>query len=299
MGDALARYYDSRDPLGAKGDFITAPEISQLFGEIIGVWTARKWLDMGSPAKFNLIELGPGRGTLMADLLRATRHIPGFHSAASIYLVETSRTLIEKQQTTLNGYNVQWCDHLKDISSAEPAIIIANEFFDALPVRQFRLANNSWQECYIDENTVKWIDVDTPPLKSTLPHPAVNDIYEYSDAQKEYANIIHKFQGAALIIDYGYFKSAYGDTLQALHHHNPCKIIDHIGNADITSHVDFEWLSTFFSKYRLSTQSQFLMDNGIAIRYRQLHNDLLRSGYERLIHSRQMGELFKVLEISI
>ena len=297
MSETLSRYYDSRDPLGAEGDFTTAPEISQLFGEIIGIWALQKWLEMGAPSCFNLIEIGPGRGTLMADLLRGTKHVSAFHKAVQIHLVETSKTLKDKQRTTLNNYNVSWHDHLQSVDNDIPAIIIANEFFDALPVRQFRYGQTGWQEHYINRDESVWISVTNPPAKNGLPKPSQNNIYEYSLEQDIYAKLISQYKGAALIIDYGYFKSTYGDSLQALYKHQSCKITQHIGEADLTTHIDFEWLSTFFQDFTVKTQSDFLQQNGIAIRYHQLNNPSLLSGYERLIHPNQMGQLFKVMEI--
>lgn len=320
MQDALSRYYNNRDPFGVNGDFITAPEISQLFGEIIGIWAIQKWMDMGSPAAFNLIELGPGRGTLMADLLRGTQHVKGFQDALSVHLVESSNILRKKQKETLQKNSslqrrpqslaiiesglcrsddwVYWHDHLQDIPTDTPAIIIANEFFDALPIRQFKY-DNGWHELYIKEQEFCWLSTDKPLSKDTLPPPSKGDVYEYSEAQADYAKLISAYKGAALIIDYGYEKSAYGDTLQALHKHQPCAINDHIGEADLTSHIDFEWLSHFFQNTQLKTQAQFLQENGIAIRYHQLNNPKLRSGYERIIHPEQMGALFKVMDITL
>lgn len=297
MSEALTRYYDTRDPLGKDGDFTTAPEISQLFGEIIGIWAVQRWINMGSSSQFNLIEIGPGRGTLMADLLRGTQHIPNFHDAMNIHLVETSSTLKTKQQNTLKDYNVSWHMHLSEISNDIPAIIIGNEFFDALPIRQFQYNDGKWLEHYIDNNQSIWTHCASPCLKQTLPQPQNDDICEYSNVQEEYAQLLATYKGAMIFIDYGYKNSDYGDSLQALYKHKPCKVIDHVGDADLTSHVDFEWLASFFNKTQIKTQSQFLQENGIAIRYHQLNNSELRSGYERLIHPDQMGNLFKTLEI--
>ncbi len=298
MEQALTAYYNSRDPLGVDGDFTTAPEISQLFGEIIGIWAVQQWIKLGSPSSINLIEIGPGRGTLMADLLRGTQHVTAFHDALSIHLIETSDTLKDKQKTTLQKkYNIQWHDHLSAIKNDKPSIIIANEFFDALPIRQFKRDNDKWLEHYIDGGQSVWQAIDTPPLKPTLPPAKNGDIFEYSTAQKDYAELISTYRGAALIIDYGYEKSAYGDSVQALYKHQSCAIADHIGDADLTSHIDFEWLASLFKNTAIKTQDDFLNENGIAIRYHQLNNPSLISGYERLVHADQMGKLFKALEI--
>ncbi len=297
MADALGQYYNNRDPFGVDGDFTTAPEISQLFGEIIGIWTVQKWVEMGSPSTFNLIEIGPGRGTLMSDLLRGTEHIELFHEAMNTHLVETSETLKTKQRDTLKNYNVQWHDHLSKISNDLPSIIIANEFFDALPIRQFKYNDGTWQEHYIDNKKTTWIDVKNPPIKSTLPSPQHNDIFEYSKIQEDYTRLLSTYHGAFLFVDYGYKKSTFGDSLQALYKHKSCAITDHVGDADLTSHIDFEWLSTFLKESIIKTQSQFLLENGIIIRYQHLNNPELTSGYERLMNPDEMGDLFKVLEV--
>jgi len=299
MGQALSQYYDSRDPLGVNGDFTTAPEISQLFGEIIGVWAVQKWMSMGSPSSIKLIEIGPGRGTLMNDLLRATKHIPNFHAALSIHLIETSSTLKSKQQETLKDYKVEWHTHLSKISNNEDTIIIANEFLDALPIRQFKFHNNEWLEHYIDGKQSVWQEIRKPPIKTTLPAPHEGNIFEYSQSQQDYADIISTFKGVFLTIDYGYRKSAYGNSLQALYKHESCDITRHVGQADLTSHIDFEWLSQSFKNSTIKTQREFLKENGIDIRYQSLNNSILKSGYDRLLDFDKMGELFKVLEVQM
>lgn len=298
MGQALERYYHNRDPLGADGDFTTAPEISQLFGEIIGIWVVQQWMQLGSPSPFNLIEIGPGRGTLMADLIRGTKHIPGFHGAMTVHLVETSPTLISKQQETLSDHNVTWHKDLKSFNAHNINILIANEFFDALPIRQFKRHETGWKELYISDHDMMWFDCEHPCLKPTLPSHKISDITEYSCDQEQYARQINDLCRAALVIDYGYSKSAYGDTLQALYNHKFCKITDHVGHADLTSHIDFEWLASMYSdkNTRISDQADFLLRNGIQYRLQQIQSPKIVSGYNRLIND--MGQLFKVLEVS-
>ncbi|TMV42427.1 class I SAM-dependent methyltransferase, partial [Thioclava sp. BHET1] len=139
-------YYSTRDPFGAAGDFITAPEISQMFGEMVGLCLAAGWIAQGRPARITLAELGPGRGTLMADILRATRGVPGFHAAADVHLVEASATLRARQLETLAGTQVQWADHADDLPRGAPLFLVANEFFDALPIRQFQRSGPGWRE---------------------------------------------------------------------------------------------------------------------------------------------------------
>lgn len=306
-------YYMTRDPFGSAGDFTTAPEISQLFGEIIGIWCAQQWMTMGVPEQCNLIEIGPGRGTLMADLLRGTKHIPNFHDSLNIHLIETSPVLIKKQQETLREYSVSWHQDLSSIANDIPSIIIANEFFDALPIRQFTFNNGKWSEHYIDIESgnlkTTWLASDYIP--QNIPKAKNGDIFETSPVQEEYANLVCKHitkKGEALIIDYGHTATGFGDTLQALYKHEPCSFLSHVGDADITTHIDFERLSYIFKDYRtrISTQAEFLHKNGISLRLQSLlernkdpkiiHN--LQSGYDRLTSQDQMGNLFKVLEIS-
>jgi NADH dehydrogenase [ubiquinone] 1 alpha subcomplex assembly factor 7 len=302
MRESLSRYYNDRDPLGANGDFTTAPEVSQLFGEIIGVWTMQQWQAMGAPSAFNLIELGPGRGTLMADLLRGAHNYDDFIDSANIILIETSKTLTQIQKEKLSDYDVSWARHLKDVDNTLPSIIIANEFFDALPIRQFQLRNGQWHEAFIIENGTKWEIANdiSQPLKATLDDANEGDIFEYSKDQEDYAQLMNEFHGAFLIIDYGYFKSSYGDSLQALHKHEPCEITDHVGEADLTTHIDFEWLASMFkgSHIKFKTQANFLRENGIDIRLHILGQQKMKSGYDRLMGPTQMGELFKVMEVT-
>lgn len=299
MRAALTQYYASRDPLGVDGDFITAPEISQLFGEMIGIWAVQKWEAMGEPDDFNLIEIGPGRGTLMADFLRGTKNFSAFHKSLNLHLVETSPSLVEKQKQTLLPYSVQWHAHLSEIETDKPTIIIANEFFDALPIQQFKYMGGQWLEHYIVDGATQWRKADAPPNKPTLPQPAEGYIVEISQDQADYAALMDRYNGSFLIIDYGYLKSSYGYSLQALYKHAPCAITDHVGDADLTTHIDFEWIASFFTKAKihLSTQAQFLKTNGIDIRLDMLGREKLYSGYDRLTNPSQMGALFKVMEV--
>lgn len=313
LGHPEYGYYTARDPLGAAGDFITAPEISQLFGEIIGIWCVRQWARLGSPASCSLVELGPGRGTLMSDLLRGTKHVPGFHDSLSLHLVETSPVLRQKQENSLSDYTVQWHDDLAGLDDEKPFILVANEFFDALPIRQFKYTDGGWTEYFVaigaDGNlAMQWQKTNVTPGKDGI-KPQSGDISEISEIQNDYAMQISgklaRQGGGALIIDYGHAVSAYGDTLQALYNHAPCPVLSHIGEADITSHVDFERLGSFFAEHenKGAFQSEFLHRNGISLRLQLLLEnnpdkaDALQSGYERLTGAGQMGELFKALEI--
>ncbi|MBS0125915.1 class I SAM-dependent methyltransferase [Thetidibacter halocola] len=305
-------YYSTRDPLGAAGDFTTAPEISQMFGELMGLCLAQAWLDQGAPAPFVLAELGPGRGTLMADMLRAARGVPGLLEAARVVLVEASPTLRAVQARTLAGHAPAWCDRIEDLPEG-PLFLIANEFFDALPIRQFRRDGDGWRETVVGFQG----DALRPGLSDRAAQGALThrlddtrdgDIVETcAPAQAVAAGIgarIAQAGGAALIVDYGDWHSL-GDTLQALQGHAPADPFAAPGLADLTAHVDFEALAqaAFPARHsRLTPQGVFLERLGIAARAqalaRALQGDRLENhvaAYRRLTHPEEMGSLFKVL----
>jgi len=315
-------YYTRKDPLGAQGDFITAPEISQVFGELIGLWLAEQWHVLGQP-ETTLAELGPGRGTLMKDILRATKNIAGFHDAISIHLVETSPVLQQKQQQTLASAHPRISWH-KDISEipAQPLLLVANEFFDALPIRQFIYEQGAWRERVIDLVNGKFMFVTAPMatpsppfIQEKLPllHPVEGTTFEYSEPAAEIARNIAEHiaahGGAAIVIDYGY-EGANGNTLQAVRSHKYHDVLADPGLADITAHVDFGLLKYAAKNAGASThgpvsQGVFLSALGAELRTAHLcqgANDeqkrALISGLERLTSPEQMGELFKVLAIT-
>ncbi|MFS4580564.1 class I SAM-dependent methyltransferase [Phaeobacter sp. C3_T13_0] len=320
MADALLHptygYYTTRDPLGAKGDFTTAPEISQMFGELIGLSLAQSWLDQGAPARFTLAELGPGRGTLMADLLRATKLVPGFHDAMQIVLLEASPILRARQADHLVHYNPQWHERITDLAN-QPLFLVANEFFDALPVRQFLRDGDGWREKSVGLHD----DILSFGLGSASSQPALihrlddtkdGDLVELCETAQPMiqtiASRISDHGGAALILDYGDWRSL-GDTLQALRAHEPSAPLDHPGKADLTTHVDFEALAlaakSAGSAYsRLTPQGVFLERLGITERAQALASRLkgdarqsLVAAHRRLTHPEEMGNLFKVLGI--
>jgi len=318
MSDCLLHptlgYYTTRDPLGSKGDFITAPEISQMFGELIGLCLAQSWLDQGSPAPFTLAELGPGRGTLMADVLRATRSVPGFHAAAQLTLIEASPTLRRVQGERLAPFAPQWCDTAADLPD-QPLVVVANEFFDALPIRQFLRDGPSWRERLVG------MDGDDLAfgLGNPLPQPALHhrlgdtkdgDLVETCTPANAVVTALGQriatHGGGALIVDYGDWRSL-GDTLQALQEHRTAGILNDPGQADLTAHVDFEALALAASAIgcahsRLTTQGIFLERLGIAARAQALAKgqsgealNTIVSAHRRLTHASEMGNLFKVL----
>jgi SAM-dependent MidA family methyltransferase len=255
LGHPVHGYYATRDPLGARGDFITAPEISQMFGELVGLWAAAVWQRMGAPPRVLLAELGPGRGTLMADALRATRAVPAFRAAVSLHLVETSPVLRRLQQTTLaaSGVPAAWHEDVAGLPDA-PLVVVANEFFDALPVHQAVKAPDGWHERMVglasDGRLVLALHpVPLPQFEAMLP-PALRDapagaVFEWrSDAVAgEICRRLARFGGAALVIDYGHAESGFGDTLQAVRGHAFADPLSAPGETDLTAHVDFAALA--------------------------------------------------------
>ena len=307
-------YYTTRDPFGAQGDFTTAPEISQMFGELLGLCLAQCWIAQGAPKAFTLAELGPGRGTLMADMLRATRQVPGFAKAAQITLIEASPTLRDVQAKTLAGHQVTWADGTADLPD-QPLYLVANEFFDALPIRQFVRGETSWRE-----RQVGLADgVLTFGLGPELPQPAladrladttsgdlVEDCTQLAPLLHPVSDRIATHGGAALIIDYGDWHSL-GDTLQALQGHEKTDPLTAPGHADLTAHVDFEKLALAAAPAthtRITPQGVFLERLGITQRAQTLAkgmtDDALNShiaAHKRLTHPSEMGNLFKVMGI--
>lgn len=318
MADCLLHptlgYYTTRDPLGAAGDFTTAPEISQMFGELIGLSLAQAWMDQGSPTPFTLAELGPGRGTLMADLLRATSAIPGFHDAARIALVEASSVLRATQAQNLPDHAPQWFDNVDALPDA-PLFLIANEFFDALPVRQFIRHEQGWTERRITFADGALAFGQTAPakyaalahrLEDTRPGDLVELCPSAPSIAAAVATRIADHGGAALIVDYGDWRSL-GDTVQALHEHRPVDVFDHPGQADLTAHVDFEALAQAAhgagcGVTQLTPQGVFLERLGITARAQTLAKNMrgaalddLIAAHRRLTHPQEMGNLFKTL----
>ncbi|MGI9372299.1 MAG: class I SAM-dependent methyltransferase, partial [Hyphomicrobiales bacterium] len=249
MGLALGHpqhgYYMGRDPFGARGDFITAPEVSQIFGELIGVWAAAAYQMLGAPEQFHLVELGPGRGTLMSDMLRAAKVMPGFLDAAKVHLVEMSPALRQNQKVKLakSGAAVQWHERFEDVPEG-PLIVVANEFFDALPVHQFQKTQQGWCERVIglDEGGELTIGLQQAPVRE-IPKWAetgeVGAICELAPVRAQIAEELgkrmSKHQGFGVFIDYGHSRSGVGDTLQALSKHKYADVLHQPGLCDITS----------------------------------------------------------------
>ena len=306
-------YYATRDPLGRLGDFTTAPEISQMFGELLGLCLAQTWLDRGAPAPFALAELGPGRGTLMADILRATARVPGFPAAARVHLVETSPALRRVQRETLAGHDVTWHDRVEDLP-ALPLFVVANEFFDALPVRQMVRSGAAWRERCVGLREGALVlglggPVEVPGLAHRLEDTREGDIVETCPAGQAIAATIGariaQEGGAALIVDYGDWRSL-GDTFQAVRAHAPADPLADPGAADLTAHVDFEALARAApcAHSRLTPQGVFLQRLGIAQRAEalaaRLSGEALAAherAFHRLTDTTEMGTLFKVIAL--
>ena len=305
-------YYTNQQPFGQAGDFITAPEISQMFGELIGLCLAQTWLTNDAPDRFTLAELGPGRGTLISDILRACTGVPGFLNAAEIVLTEASPALQEQQREVLKGFKVQWISNTAQLPD-QPLYLVANEFFDALPIRQFTREGKHWRECQIGVQD----GVLQMGLGPALPQPSLahrmddtkdGDLIETCTAAVsmvgDVATRINTHGGAALIIDYGDWRSL-GDTLQAVQDHQSTDALTAPGHADLTAHVDFESLAmaaTPAAFTRLTPQGIFLERLGITARAQKLAPALKGPAQEahiaahrRLTHPSEMGSLFKVL----
>lgn len=312
-------YYTTREPFGKSGDFITAPEVSQMFGELIGVWCVGAWQALGSPRDFILCEMGPGRGTLMSDVLRtASKLSPAFMAAAKMTMVELSERLTAIQQETLAAHQtgIEWCKDISEVPSG-PIILIANELFDAIPSRQYVKSNGRFVERMISADADGNLlfaagsgSIEQSLLPSVGSIEPDGSIFEIAPARNalmhQIAERIRKERGAALLFDYGHLQPGYGDTLQALSRHKPVDTLSTPGAADITTHVDFHSLAQTARsegcKTSAMTQGDFLIAMGLLDRagalgqgktpefQEQIHIDV-----ERLAGPDEMGTLFKVL----
>ncbi|MFN3864679.1 MAG: class I SAM-dependent methyltransferase [Erythrobacter sp.] len=312
IAESNARYYASRDPLGDQGDFITAPEISQMFGELIGLWFADLWVRMGSRKRIHYVELGPGRGTLARDALTTAAR---YDFAPQVHFVETSPKLRALQREAFPD-----CHHHHDLSTLPddaPLLIVANEFFDALPIHQLVRSADGWFERMVGLEGDRFVfqpgkermDHIVPPSWRTGPQGAMIETSPAAVAvMSEIARRLKEQGGAALIIDYGHKELASGTTLQALKAHKKVDVFDHPGEADITAHVDFELLAHVAQAQGadlmgLQYQGEWLRQMGIDVRTEALQRrnpaekDKLQRQRDRLVEDNQMGTLFKVLGI--
>ena len=323
-------YYQSTEAIGEDGDFITSPEISQLFGEMIALWAIEKWQLFGSPDKFALVELGPGQGKLMQDFLRVAKLDSKFFTAIEVFLYEINPFFINSQKANLIEYNksICWINNVKEIPKL-PAIIIANEFFDALPIKQYLKVKKKWYESILVtdpvDGRIKFHKTELSKiLQNQLLHEhkkasdgaVIEESVESLDITRYLSKHLQLHKGAALIIDYGYHihaeirtRSQYNSTLQAIKNHQYNAILDTLGEADLTTHVDFVALSKAaqgknIKNISFSTQREFLIKYGIELRLETLKQSLAHDDFTniakqvfRLTSNQQMGELFKVLEL--
>ena len=323
LGHPTLGYYRTRDPIGASGDFTTAPETSQMFGELIGAWAATVWMTMGQPAPVRLVELGPGRGTLLVDALRAVRGLPAFFDALDLHLVETSPVLREAQRARLApcGRPVAWHDALDTVPPG-PALVLANEFFDALPVRHYVQGARGWHERLVglspasDRLAFGLSPEPEPAITLAAPQGAVLEIgLAGQGLAKGLATRLVRDGGAALVIDYGYTVPAFAETLQALQRHRFVDPLAEPGKADLTAHVDFAGLTRAAEAAGAQVhgpvpQGRFLRDLGIGERATALKHrasavqaEDIDAALIRLVEAGTperpgMGDLFKALCIA-
>jgi len=313
-------YYRRHDPLGKTGDFVTAPEISQMFGEMIGLWCADVWRQMDKPKKFILLEMGPGRGALMQDALRATAKIAGFHQAMKLCLIESNATLQKMQQEKLVEYKPDYTLDLMQLP-ALPMIVIANEFFDALPIRQFEKNFQGWCErlVAVENNTLVFTPWPIDPLLAQLIPPELREatpgaVYEVSlpslSIIRVLAQHVASHGGAALVVDYGFVEPFGQPTLQAVSNHQYASVLTRPGEVDLTAHVDFAALSAMAMAQGTHVsgpvgQGEFLQSLGIDLRAVQLKQRTtplqakeIDTALHRLTDPSQMGSLFKVMAIT-
>jgi NADH dehydrogenase [ubiquinone] 1 alpha subcomplex assembly factor 7 len=325
LHDTAGGYYATRQPFGAAGDFMTAPEISQMFGEMLGLWCVQVWHDQGQPKKKRLVELGPGRGTMMADALRAAKVAPEFLLGLEVVLVESSPALQKAQAEKLKDFTeksggvlIRWTPHFDDSLIDRPLFLLANEFFDAMPVRQYIKTERGWCERMV---VVKDGALEFALAPMPTPHAAIattragapdGGVYEAAPAGTALADTIARAVaangGGALLVDYGYGENlgAYGETLQAVGGHRYSDILADPGENDLSAHVDFAAIADAArhggtAVYGPRTQGEFLTDLGIIGRAEQLMKSNpaaaqnLFSAVERLIGPDQMGNLFKAM----
>lgn len=328
--DPVQGYYPTRDPLGSDGDFITAPEISQMFGEVLGLWCVQSWIDLGRPETLHLIELGPGRGIMMSDMLRAGKLDEGFAKAVHVTLIEASAALEAVQGQSLKdcGVPVSWAKDLSDVETG-PSVIIGNEFLDCLPIRQLichdRFAGNQgWVERRVgldEDGSLRFVQDETPiseGLADALPQDAseakTGDLLEVNPSITQLLDQIKtrfsQAKGRALFIDYGPEITEFGDTLQALKRHKKVGVFSDPGNTDLTARVDFAALGEQASAIGLSVsaavpQREFLSKLGIEMRAialtrknPQIKDKILRQ-LHRLMDDDEMGSLFKAICVQL
>ena len=312
-------YYMNSNPFGTTGDFTTGPNISRLFSEMVAIWTISFWESLGSPKKFNLVELGAGNGEMMKVMIESFKKFPFFISKCTIFIYEKSPKLIKEQKKNIKFKNIKWIKSLKRLNKS-PSIYLANEFFDALPIKQFSKSKNSWFEKFVHfygNKKAKFINkkVDIRKIEKKINYKISKnqDFIEYSENGlkylKEIFKIIKKNSGGLLLIDYGYNNKKMKNTLQGVSNHKFANILENIGNVDITQNISFDLFKRFTKELgelenNLTTQKDFLIKMGIKERAEIIsrNKSFLKKTdiyyrLKRLIDEKQMGSLFKVMLI--
>ena len=313
-------FYMKKNPFGKKGDFITAPNISVLFSEMIAIWIISFWKSLNYPKKFNLIELGAGNGEMMKVLISTFENFPNFLNSCNINILEKSQKLKKIQKKNLRFKKIKWLQNLDKLKNV-PNIFIANEFFDSLPIKQFILKNNKWHERYVkitDLNNAEFIDkefnIKNFEKKINYKISKNQKFIEYSPMAMKYLSKINKiielYDGGILIIDYGYLQKKMKNTLQAISNHRYSNLLNSFGKSDITYHINFNLLKETSSKFTklktsMTNQREFLINMGIIKRAEIISNNLsftkkanIFYRLKRLIDNSQMGKLFKVMFIT-
>ena len=317
--DKVNGYYMKKNPFGKEGDFITAPNITRLFSEIIAIWVLTFWKSIGSPKKFNLLELGAGNGEMMKVIIETLKNFPECFDNCNFQIHEKSEFLKKRQQLNLKSENITWIDDIK-INNSYPTVFLANEFFDALPIKQFFKRNESWVERFVNLKDEKNAEFNEQPINikdidKDLGFEISKDqeIIEYSPSSFEYlkdiSNLIKKNDGGILIIDYGYLNLKMEETLQAIRNHKHSNILEDIGDSDITYNINFNLFERFIDQFDdlnfiITNQKKFLTSMGIIQRAEIISENIpfskksdLFYRIRRLIDEKQMGELFKVMLI--
>ena len=312
-------YYIKENPFGEKGDFITAPNISRLFSETIAIWIVSFWQSLGSPKKFNLIELGAGNGEMMKVIIESFQNFPNFFKSCNLIIHEKSLSLIKTQKKNLYKKKITWISKINEIND-HPSIFIANEFFDAMPIKQFIKRKNLWFEKFVNLKDKKKpfffekkINIQKIEKKIKFRISKNQNFIEYSmegfHYLKDISKIIKKNKGGLLLIDYGFSDWKMKNTLQAVSNHKFANILDDIGTVDITHNINFNLFKKFINKFsglksNLTNQKNFLIKMGIKQRAEIIskkHNFLKKADIyyrlKRLIDEKQMGNLFKVMLI--
>jgi NADH dehydrogenase [ubiquinone] 1 alpha subcomplex assembly factor 7 len=312
-------YYMKKNPFGKEGDFITAPNITRIFSEIIAIWVITFWKSIGSPQKLNLLELGAGNGEMMKVIIETLKNFPECFNACNFMIHEKSNFLINQQKKNLNSEKILWIKNLKNINSY-PILYLANEFFDALPIKQFFKKKEGWVERFVELKNKKNAKFKQQKINIKKLEQSLNfeisknqNIIEYSPETFEYLKTICDFiqrnDGGILIIDYGYLNSKMCETLQAVNNHKYSKVLENIGDSDITYNINFDLFQKFTSQFYnlnsiVTSQKKFLTSMGILQRAKIISKNLpfskktdLFYRIRRLIDEKQMGELFKVMVI--